>query len=186
MIREDLAHAGRIARELVEERERQVDVEGYSTDHDDRHHTGDLAGVAGFYAHSAWKTAYAGADPDREPPLGWPWDDQWWKPSTARRDLVKAGALILAEIARIDRAEGRLPAPPAHGPLLADVRRGDRLVADGRFTCIDRGAVVEVDQMQDGALCVACRDGFHRLSAQVDAHGRLTGLTRAPDQEASE
>ncbi len=35
--------------------------------------------------------------------LAWPWDEQWWKPSTARRDLIKAGALILAEIERIDR-----------------------------------------------------------------------------------
>ncbi|MDQ4340904.1 hypothetical protein RBT91_15955 [Pseudomonas aeruginosa] len=36
--------------------------------------------------------------------LAWPWDEQWWKPSTARRDLVKACALALAEIERLDRA----------------------------------------------------------------------------------
>ena len=35
----------------------------------------------------------------------WPWLSSWWKPSTNRRDLVKAGALILAEIERLDRAE---------------------------------------------------------------------------------
>ena len=28
----------------------------------------------------------------------------WWKPTDCRRDLVKAGALILAEIERLDRA----------------------------------------------------------------------------------
>ena len=37
----------------------------------------------------------------------WPWDREWWKPTTQRRDLVKAGALILAEIERIDRASGK-------------------------------------------------------------------------------
>lgn len=33
----------------------------------------------------------------------WPWDESWWKPTTPRRDLVKAAALILAEIERLDR-----------------------------------------------------------------------------------
>jgi hypothetical protein len=31
----------------------------------------------------------------------WPWDKVWW-PSDRRRNLVKVGALILAEIERID------------------------------------------------------------------------------------
>ena len=35
--------------------------------------------------------------------LAWPWDEQWWKPTTVRRDLVKACALALAEIERLDR-----------------------------------------------------------------------------------
>lgn len=39
-------------------------------------------------------------------PWGWPWDASWWKPNARRRNLVKAGALILAEIERIDRAAG--------------------------------------------------------------------------------
>ena len=37
-------------------------------------------------------------------PATWPWDWKWWKPTNPRRDLVKAAALILAEIDRIDRA----------------------------------------------------------------------------------
>lgn len=37
-------------------------------------------------------------------PRGWPWGSSWWKPKDPRRDLVRAGALILAEIERIDRA----------------------------------------------------------------------------------
>ncbi|MNY70647.1 hypothetical protein D3C86_2088230 [compost metagenome] len=35
----------------------------------------------------------------------WPWSEDWWKPSPEpRRNLVKAGALILADIERLDRA----------------------------------------------------------------------------------
>lgn len=34
----------------------------------------------------------------------WPWQRKWWKPKDPRRDLVRAGALIIAEIERIDRA----------------------------------------------------------------------------------
>jgi hypothetical protein len=46
----------------------------------------------------------------------WPptWGAEWWKPTGAhddlnarRRDLVKAGALVIAEIERIDRALAR-------------------------------------------------------------------------------
>jgi len=37
----------------------------------------------------------------------WPWGKEWWKPSDRRRDLVKAGALIAAEIDRLDRAKSK-------------------------------------------------------------------------------
>jgi hypothetical protein len=39
----------------------------------------------------------------------WPssWGAHWLKDTAPRRDLVKAGALILAEIERLDRAEAR-------------------------------------------------------------------------------
>ena len=35
----------------------------------------------------------------------WPWDDEWWKPTPDDRirELVKAGALIAAEIDRLLR-----------------------------------------------------------------------------------
>jgi hypothetical protein len=34
----------------------------------------------------------------------WPWDQDWWKPSPDPiRNLVKAGALIAAEIDRLQR-----------------------------------------------------------------------------------
>ena len=38
-------------------------------------------------------------------PLFWPWDGNRWKPSTPRNDLIKAAALLIAEIERLDRIE---------------------------------------------------------------------------------
>jgi hypothetical protein len=87
--------------EIQAERQRQIDAEGWTHEHDDRHETGELARAAGCYAlHSSEQ--YPDAD---EVPVLWPWDEDWWKPSDPRRDLVKAGALILAEIERMDRME---------------------------------------------------------------------------------
>lgn len=43
-------------------------------------------------------------------PAAWPWDKEWWKPSKDQvRNLVKAGALIAAEIDRLQRKESHEP-----------------------------------------------------------------------------
>lgn len=93
------------ARDVLAERQRQINVEGWTPEDDDRYENGDLANAAACYAVHA---AEEGAPTDAAP-SAWPWDAKWWKPSTPRRDLVKAGALILAEIERLDRAEGETP-----------------------------------------------------------------------------
>lgn len=81
------------------ERRRQVEAEGWTPEHDDEHDTGALASAAGCYA--MFSLAYPAGDPSHF----WPWDKSWWKPSPdGRRNMVKAGALILAEIERLDRA----------------------------------------------------------------------------------
>lgn len=87
------------ARDVLAERRRQVEVEGWTPEHDDRHRAGTLATAAACYALSSH-----GFTPRGEPPAIWPWATDWWKPKRDRRDLVKAGALILAEIERLDRA----------------------------------------------------------------------------------
>lgn len=75
-----------------------------------RARNGDLAAAAACYALSAaglsgycfpWLRGRLGC-PDL-----WPWERAAWKPKDARRDLVRAGALILAEIERLDRAQAR-------------------------------------------------------------------------------
>ncbi|HGE2091705.1 hypothetical protein [Pseudomonas aeruginosa] len=83
------------------ERRRQVTAEGWTPEHDDAHSYGQMARAACY--------ALAGSSAPNDGTaallvsLAWPWDEQWWKPSTARRDMVKACALGLAEIERLDR-----------------------------------------------------------------------------------
>ncbi|WP_227699806.1 hypothetical protein [Raoultella ornithinolytica] len=89
------------AADVLAERKRQVTAEGWTPGHDDEYEHGELADAAGCYALSSELFDCAG-----EPPRPWPWPDEWWKPTNRRRDLVKAGALILAEIERLDRASG--------------------------------------------------------------------------------
>lgn len=89
------------AADVLAERQRQVTAEGWTPEHDDEHSDGEMALAASSYALYAHKKPIAPAIP-----YNWPWEPEWFKQQGARRDLVKAGALILAEIERIDRAAG--------------------------------------------------------------------------------
>ncbi|UTJ46611.1 hypothetical protein NLZ15_17465 [Atlantibacter subterranea] len=86
------------ARDVLAERHRQVTAEGWTPEHDDAYQNSELADAAACYAIHAHNQGFS-------TPAHWPWAATWWKQSGARRDLVKAGALILAEIERIDRAD---------------------------------------------------------------------------------
>lgn len=109
--------------DIVAERRRQIEAEGWSVENDDEHDDSSLAHAAAAYVLGAGVgtkvvsyrddvSGGRGETPvwgtrERQVPLAWPasWDARWWKPSNRRRDLVKAGALIVAEIERLDRAE---------------------------------------------------------------------------------
>jgi hypothetical protein len=101
--------------DIAAERRRQILEEGWTPEHDDDHARGELAFAAAVYAinsaephdqielqveHRGFKLRVGWAAVST---LLWPWHRNWWKPSNRRRDLVKAGALIVAEIERLDR-----------------------------------------------------------------------------------
>lgn len=86
--------------EIRDERQRQRWDEGWTPEHDDAHDKGELASAAACYALNAAPERF----PDGVVPIFWPWAREWWKPKTRRRDLVRAAALIVAEIERLDRA----------------------------------------------------------------------------------
>lgn len=106
---------------IAAERKRQIEGERWSSEHDDEHESGELATAAACYALPSGKrqiqchTVPVCGDSSFPPgqtkvhgtehPRLWPWDCRWWKPTPNDRirELVKAGALIAAEIDRLQR-----------------------------------------------------------------------------------
>ena len=61
----------------------------------------------------------------------------------------------------------------------ADVKYGDKLIADDGFTCIKEGAVLTVKENEDGDLYVQCDHDKHFLDGQIDYDdGTLVGFRR--------
>lgn len=106
--------------ELIrQERIRQIETEGFDAEHDQAYLLGELAAAARCYSRFAILQINAkrmkargnarvydqvmteiGKQEER-PPMSWPWDPSWWKPSDDPvRNLQKAGALTAAEIDR--------------------------------------------------------------------------------------
>ena len=107
---------------ISRERLRQVAVVGWDSDHDDKHTDGSLAKAAAIYAIVEQENVIRILENYGISGLDWPWDMNWFKPfsepptndpfySTSFpavdriRCLVKAGALIAAEIDRLQRCE---------------------------------------------------------------------------------
>ena len=89
---------------IAEERHRQVAGENWTPQHDDEHDAGELAAAASAYAMNAACLLHPMCGtPLESPPIVWPWDAAAWKPKEPIRDLVRAGALIAAEIDRLQR-----------------------------------------------------------------------------------
>lgn len=99
--------------DVLAERTRQVMVKRWTPSHDDTHDAGELAAAGSCYALSAAVilNPYTQGDGVEEstPPYAWPWGAEHWKINRAdpRRALVKAAALLIAEIERIDRQAAR-------------------------------------------------------------------------------
>lgn len=111
--------------EIGNERARQIGIEGWTPQHDDRHRDKSLALAAALYASpiplQSVEITSDGAVHTKDP---WPWrnldvDPQSRSAATKgwdkrrkhdyRRRLIIAGALIVAEIERLDRIS---PLPP--------------------------------------------------------------------------
>lgn len=104
---------------IAAERQRQIDTEGWTALHDDGHKQGEMAAAAICYAAPTpvfrireLSRGFQFTDP-------WPWDEEWdkrrydrtgmlllaenYKTPQRIRNLAKAGALIAAEIDRLQR-----------------------------------------------------------------------------------
>lgn len=99
---------------IAEERSRQVEQEGYGPDHDDeQHQRGELVSAA--IAYCLVNTVAPVREADRFAGSFWPWTNDDWKPKGHVEDLVRAGALIAAEIDRYQRLQERIEKA---GPVL--------------------------------------------------------------------
>lgn len=103
------------AHDVIDERLRQQNVEGWTPEHDDQHAVGEIAKAAAAYAIVAALpdrlranvSGNCSIENDGTLRVLWPWSRSWWKPKTRRQDLVRAAALLLAEIERLDRLEAK-------------------------------------------------------------------------------
>jgi hypothetical protein len=80
---------------IAEERQRQIEVEGWTLEHDIKNAPNELAIAASCYCLPEGKREFRVRDQ-------WPFAYEWWKPTPENRirELQKAGALIAAEIDR--------------------------------------------------------------------------------------
>lgn len=91
--------------DIIAERQRQVTTKGWTPEHDDEHVNDEIAAFAALYAMPEACRDW----PAKETGYGENWAEaicpnNWAaKFGDRRRELVKAGALILAEIERLDR-----------------------------------------------------------------------------------
>lgn len=83
---------------ITEERQRQIEVEGWTIEHDKQYIVGELSDAALCYAmRGYWRQRNMHVQL-------WPWKEDYWKPTPENRirELQKAGALIAAEIDRLN------------------------------------------------------------------------------------
>ena len=88
--------------DVLDERIKQIEKFGFDAEHDDANLFFSMSNVGALYALYASSlnngTIFEAAWPSN-------WDISWWKPESQRTNLVKAAALILAEIEAIDRQD---------------------------------------------------------------------------------
>lgn len=94
---EEYHKASQAARDIWAERQRQQAVKGFSTQQDDTYIGGELAAAAISYIEPMEAADYWPAD----------WHDNSFRPSDYRRNMVKAAALLIAEIERLDRQQSQ-------------------------------------------------------------------------------
>ena len=84
--------------DVIDERVRQLESEDWDYAHDDQYVNKELVRAAVAYAKDGMNPYSKGLAP-----MDWPWGGDDWKPKDYRKNLVRAAALLIAEIERIDR-----------------------------------------------------------------------------------
>lgn len=137
---------------IAEERARQISAEGWTPEHDDTHADGEMVCAAICYATPRRRREYEPREMSEDQSISfseriknvpklWPWHPSWWKSSRDRvRELTKAGALIAAEIDRLQREDARKAIPPGY--------RVTSLASEMSAGALESGAATELIRMK--------------------------------------
>lgn len=159
------------SRDVLAERQRQISTKGWTPEHDDEHHNGQLAVGGAAYALAGLPGVPETSVQALCAAAGWhslnDWDG-WLKIADRRTNLVKAAALLLAEIERLDRA-AEAAAPPGSPSSSAGGRGTEK--AEGQPATVDR--LKELITPAGGAL----REG-------AGEEGKASGLTAESNEAA--
>lgn len=82
---------------IAAERQRQMDSEGWTSSHDDKHGPETLELAALCYRDAINQETLL--------PSQWPWSPEWWKPKSRQRNLERSGALYQAAADVAERAQ---------------------------------------------------------------------------------
>ena len=182
------------AERIAAERQRQIDAEGWTPEHDAEHARRELACAARCYISAADYAGVTGrAMPatarDQAQAAPWPWHESWWKPSIDPiRNLEKAGALIAAEIDRLERIavspEGAHVCDvadceaefPTLDEVVAHEQTHDRRRHVERVVCANCGKSVMVDDADDWIYAATDSSSYDMCSqscvvALIEARG---------------
>lgn len=85
---------------IAQERQRQIEVEGFTEQGDEEYDFNQLKDAAVAYLLAIKEPLFACDE-------YWPWDKEYFKPKDYKSNLVRAGALIAAELDRIERLENK-------------------------------------------------------------------------------
>ena len=181
----DVLRAARetVLADIVVERRRQVEVEGWTPEHDDAHSDGALAKAATCYS-SVYPLASC----------YWPGDLKWWKPKDRRSNLVKAGALIVAEIERLDRAIAAKDTPSAQ-PAYTTINDHARKIllevltwAEQRCPCKDEQPnpcpLCDADAYKPGDVCLSAERTMPRRLLERIRHAIADEEARAKEKNS--
>lgn len=149
---------------IAQERARQVAQEGWTPDHDDEHIDGELVRAAQAYLlpNGGFPAA-----------ASWPFTDGF-KPEGRIRNLVKAGALIAAEIDRLQRKT-------ICGCLIIEDEDGNDAGTDMR------GCQVHDADDDDEPACTSCGGGgTSSVTTPSSAWPRTSGASCVRAERAAE
>ncbi len=172
-----MSRRSNIISEIRDERDLQVERHGHNFAVDDSYTTGQLARAAAVYALMAGVRAGV---PEGERldddiltmiKMLWPWAPSSFNPKDQRRNLVRAAALIVAEIERLDRLEGR-KAPNKTFPS----RAKQKVAKPGSWSTADPAVldalIDEAMKAKDRNETLTALEKVYR-SSQVDPLGQL-------------